>query len=189
MLANEAVMVVVPARDEVTNPLEPAVLLIIATVVSEELQIMEVVIFFIELSEYLPVAVNCSVVPRGMLGFVGVTVIEESVTVGVPDPPLLEPPLQLVISKRIGTRKSSLFNFIDAHSLRYQGRRIGAALQVPHMSPFLHNDAVCFHLNVPAARLPAGMTHGFLIFRRIGSKEWRQIGMGQSIPGDTEDNT
>ena len=47
MLTNEAVMVVVPAPDEVTNPLEPAVLLIVATVVSEELQVTEVVIFFI----------------------------------------------------------------------------------------------------------------------------------------------
>ena len=43
MLPNKTMMVVVPVRDEVTNPLEPAVLLIVATVVSEELQVTEVV--------------------------------------------------------------------------------------------------------------------------------------------------
>ena len=143
------------------------------------------------LSEYVPVAVNCSVVPGAMLGLAGVTAIEESVTVGalvVPPPSPPPPPLQLIINKGIKTKKSSLLNFIDAHSLRYQGWHVSAALQVPHMSPFLHNDTVCFYRDVPAARLPVSMTHGFLIFISIGSKKRRQIGMGQSVPGDTEDD-
>jgi hypothetical protein len=55
---------------------------------------------------------------------------------------VLAPPPQLIINKSIKTKKSSLLNFIDAHSLRYQCRRVGAALQVAHMSPFLHNDTV-----------------------------------------------
>ena len=182
-----ALIVVVPVASEVTSSLEPAVLLIVATDCDDELQLTKVVSTCVVLSENVPVAVNCSVVPGAMLGFAGVTAIERSVAEEVPDPPLLEPPLlQFVTSKRIRTRKSSLFNFFDAHSLWYQGRHIGAALQVPHMSPFLYNDTVCFHLDVPAARLPLGMIHGLLIFISIGSKERRQIGVGQSVPCDTE---
>ena len=43
MLSEEAVIVVVPAASEVTNPLEPAVLLIVAIVVLEEIHVTEVV--------------------------------------------------------------------------------------------------------------------------------------------------
>ena len=98
----------------------PDVLPIVAAVEIEELQTTDVVMFRVVLSENIPVAVNCSVVPGAILGFIGVTAIDRSVKEGVPDPPLLEPLLpQLVTSKRISTRKSSLFDFIDAHSLRY----------------------------------------------------------------------
>jgi hypothetical protein len=120
MLSDEAVIVVVPATDEVTNPLEPAVLLIVATPVSEELHVTEVVKSCVVPFEYVPVAMSCLVVPGSMPGFAGAIVIEESVTGEVPDPPPLEPPpLQLAISKRIRTRKSSLFNFINTDSFRY----------------------------------------------------------------------
>jgi hypothetical protein len=183
MLPDEALMVVLPVATAVANP----VLSIVAKVEGEEAQPTDVVMFRVVLSEYVPVAVNCSVVPRGMLGLAGVTAIEISVALDVLAPP--PPPPQLVNSKRTGIRKSSLFNFIDAYSLRYQSRRVGAPLQVTHMSPFLHNDTVCFYRDVPAARLPVSMSQGFLILRRIGSKERRQIGMSQSVPGDTEDDT
>jgi len=105
MLPDEAVMVVVPAASEVTNPLEPAMLLIVATFVSEEIHVTEVVRSCVVPFELVPVAMSCLVFPESMPGFAGVTAVEESVTVEVPDPPPLEPPpLQLVNSKRIGTR-------------------------------------------------------------------------------------
>jgi hypothetical protein len=185
MLPDEAVIVIfiVPALDEVvTRPVLP----IGASVVSEELHATEVVRSCFVPFEYVPVAVNCCVAPEAMIGFAGVTAIEVSVAVDVLAPP---PPLQLIINKGVKTKNGSLFNFIEAHSLRYQCRRIGTALQVAHMSPFLHNDTVCFYRDVPAARLPVSMSQGFLILRRIGSKERRQIGMSQSVPGDTEDDT
>jgi hypothetical protein len=68
MLPKVAVIVVVPAATGVTIPLEPAVLLIVATDVASELQVTDVVIFCVLLSEKVPVAVNCSVVPGAMLG-------------------------------------------------------------------------------------------------------------------------
>jgi hypothetical protein len=58
-----APIVVVPAAKEVTNPLEDAALLIVATAELEELQRTDVVMFRVVLSEYVPVAVNCSIVP------------------------------------------------------------------------------------------------------------------------------
>ena len=51
-----AVMVVVPVTSVVASPLEPFVLLIVATAVLEELQVTEVVISCVVLSEYVPVA-------------------------------------------------------------------------------------------------------------------------------------
>ena len=55
-----------------------------------ELQTTDEVIFFLVLSEYIPVAVNCLVLPSAMLGLVGVTSMETKVAalVGV----LLLPP-------------------------------------------------------------------------------------------------
>ncbi len=159
MLPDEAVIVIfiVPALDEVvTRPVLP----IGASVVSEELHATEVVRSCFMPFEYVPVAVNCSVVPGAMLGLAGVTAIERSVAVAFPDPPPLHP----AAIKRIRTRKSSLFNFIDANPLRYQIRSVGAPLQVAHMSPFFHNDAVCFYLDVPASWLTLGLSRGLLIF-------------------------
>jgi hypothetical protein len=89
-------MVVVPLASVVAIPLEPFVLLIVATALLEEIQATEVVIFFVVLSEYVPVAVNCMVVPESMLRFVGVTEIETRFAVVVFDPPLP----QLVTSKK-----------------------------------------------------------------------------------------
>jgi len=75
----------VPAATPVANP--PA--LIVATVVVTELQVAVPVKFCVELSEKVPVAVNCSVAPFAIEGFAGVTAIDTSVaavTVRVVDP-------------------------------------------------------------------------------------------------------
>jgi hypothetical protein len=51
MLPDKAVIVVAPVVSKVASPLEPEVLLIVATFVFEELQVTEVVISFVVLSE------------------------------------------------------------------------------------------------------------------------------------------
>jgi hypothetical protein len=72
MLPDVAVMVLVPAATEVARPFEPVVLLIDATLVLEEFQATVSVRSCVELSENVPVAVNCWVVPLAMLGLAGV---------------------------------------------------------------------------------------------------------------------
>jgi hypothetical protein len=73
---NVAVIVVEPTLMAVANPLEPAALLIEATASSDEFQVTCVVRSCVEPSEYLPVAVNCRVVPRAILGLTGSIVID-----------------------------------------------------------------------------------------------------------------
>ena len=51
----------------------------VATPVVRENQLTELVMFCVELSLYVPVAVNCSVAPFVILGFAGVTAIDDSV--------------------------------------------------------------------------------------------------------------
>jgi hypothetical protein len=70
-----AVMVAVPAALAVARPL----LTIVATVVLDEDQVTWVVISRVDESEYVPVAVNCWVVPTALLGLAGVTAIEDKV--------------------------------------------------------------------------------------------------------------
>ena len=75
---------------DVAKPFEPDALLILATPVVDDPQVTDAVKFCVVLSVYVPVAVNCFVVPRGMLGLVGVTEIDTSVagvtvSVVVPD--------------------------------------------------------------------------------------------------------
>jgi hypothetical protein len=92
ILPDVALIVVEPAVADVAKPLEPAVLLMAATPAVDEFQVTAVVRSCVVLSEYVPVAVNCSVVPLTMLGLVGVTVIDTSVagvTVSVVDPDIL----------------------------------------------------------------------------------------------------
>jgi hypothetical protein len=67
-----AVMDVLPTAIPVANP----AVLIVATPVAEEAQLTELVMFCVLPSEYVPVAVNCSVVPAAIDGFAGVTAIE-----------------------------------------------------------------------------------------------------------------
>lgn len=72
-------MVVEPVLRLVARPLEPAELLMVATPVSEELQATVAVRSCLLSSEKIPVAASCRVVPRAMLGAVGVTLMETSV--------------------------------------------------------------------------------------------------------------
>ena len=92
MLPEAAVIVDVPTATEVALPLEPAALLMVATDVADEFQVTDVVRSCVVLSEKVPVAVNCRVVPRAMLGFVGVTAMDTrvaGVTVRIVDPETL----------------------------------------------------------------------------------------------------
>jgi hypothetical protein len=77
-----AVMVLVPAATLVANPL----LLMVATFGSEELHRTDAVMSCVELSLNVPVAVNCFVLPMGLVELLGVTAIETrlaAVTVSV----------------------------------------------------------------------------------------------------------
>jgi hypothetical protein len=65
----------VPVANPVANP--PAV--IVTTPVDCELQVTELVKFCVELSEKVPVAVNCSVLPFAIEGFAGVTATDTNV--------------------------------------------------------------------------------------------------------------
>ena len=78
-LPDIAVILVVPALTPLASPFEPAALLMVATAVLVELQVTVVVRFCVELSEYVPVAVNCWVAVAAMLGFAGVTDRDTSV--------------------------------------------------------------------------------------------------------------
>ena len=80
-----ALMLLVPTPTPVARP--PAV--IVATVVVPDNHVTVPVTFAVLLSLYVPVAVNCSVVPFTIDGFVGVTAIDCSVaavTVNVVEP-------------------------------------------------------------------------------------------------------
>jgi hypothetical protein len=76
---NVAVIDVAPVPTDVANPFEPAALLMAATDDADEPQVTAVVRFSVEPSEYVPVAVNCRVVPSAMLGPAGVIATETSV--------------------------------------------------------------------------------------------------------------
>lgn len=83
---------VVPTPTAVASPLEPAALLIEAIVVSVDAHVTDAVRFCVELSVYVPVAVNCRVVPSVMLGVSGVIAIDTSVaavTVNPVEPEML----------------------------------------------------------------------------------------------------
>ncbi len=80
-----ALMVDVTVDTAVARP----ALEIVATELVADAQVTWLVKFCVELSEYVPVAVNCSVSPLGRLGFAGVTAIDSSaaaVTVSTVEP-------------------------------------------------------------------------------------------------------
>lgn len=74
-----AVIVVVPVLGPpaVASPIEPVLLLMVATAVAEELHVAMFVTFWGP-SVYVPVAVNCCVRPFAMVGDAGVTAMEFS---------------------------------------------------------------------------------------------------------------
>lgn len=78
---NEAVIVVAPLATGVALPAEPAALLTVAIDGDDELHITAFVIFWVLLSENIPVAVNCCIVPTATVGFEGVTAMDTSETV------------------------------------------------------------------------------------------------------------
>ncbi len=87
-----AVIVVEPAATDAAKPLDPTALLIVAIPAFDELHVTAAVRSCVELSEYVPMAVNCWVAPNAMLGPVGVTVRDTSVaavTVSVVDAEIL----------------------------------------------------------------------------------------------------
>ena len=89
ILPDVAVIVEVPAARQGARPLESAALLTVATPVLDEFQVAEAVRSCVVLSEKVPVAANCLVVPLAMLGLDGVTVMDTSVagvTVSEVDP-------------------------------------------------------------------------------------------------------
>jgi hypothetical protein len=54
-----AVTSVLPIPVDAASPCEPFALLMVATDVDDEFQVTDVVRFSVELSEYVPVAINC----------------------------------------------------------------------------------------------------------------------------------
>ena len=58
LLPDVAVILVEPAPAAVARPLRPEALLMLATDVEEESQVTDVVKFCVELSEYVPIAIN-----------------------------------------------------------------------------------------------------------------------------------
>ena len=79
-----AVIVLVPVVALEARPLEPLVLLILATDLVEELHVTDVVRSCVVASVYVPVAVNCSVVPSAIAGFAGVISMDWSDLSGGP---------------------------------------------------------------------------------------------------------
>jgi hypothetical protein len=71
ILPDVAVIVVRPIAAGVARPLEPAALLMAATAEEEELQLTDAVRSCVVLSENVPTASNCRVVPSAMLGSAG----------------------------------------------------------------------------------------------------------------------
>lgn len=87
-----ALMEADPVATLVASPCEPVLLLMVTTEICDELQLTVAVRFCVLPSVNVPVAVNCCVVPRGVLGSAGVTAMDTSVagvTVKVLDPDTL----------------------------------------------------------------------------------------------------
>lgn len=88
---NDEVMVAVPTVTAVALPVEPAVLLMVATPELDVAQVTKVVKVWVSPSASVPVAANCCIVPLAMLAVAGVTAIDaraEDVSVAVPETPV-----------------------------------------------------------------------------------------------------
>ena len=178
-LPNAAIIVVVPAAMGVASPLEPAVLLIVATVRSDEVQVTDAVKFFAELSEYVPVAVNCWIIPKAMFALAGV--MERETSVGDEDE--LDPPPPHEAAEHNNKQSNRILpDFMDIHSRRDQGRHIGPAVDTPHVAPFFDYDPVCFNLPAPSARHAGALLLRVPVFLKIGTEKLYQIGLDYAIP-------
>jgi hypothetical protein len=82
ILPDVAVNVVEPAAIAAANPFKPVSLLMVPTAPVDVLHVTAAVMSCVVLSENVPVAVNCWIVPFTMLGLVGVTAMDTS-TAGV----------------------------------------------------------------------------------------------------------
>jgi hypothetical protein len=99
-LPSVAEIVVVPTFVVVARPFDPPALLIEATEGAEEAHVTDVVMFCVELSVYVPVAVNCCCEPLETEGEAGVTAIETSVagvTVNCVEPLTLPSVAEIVV--------------------------------------------------------------------------------------------
>ena len=74
-----AVIVAEPTPVDVVSALAPAALLTVAALVLEDDQVTWVVRFWVDLSEYRPVAMNCASIPFVTLRLAGATWIDTSV--------------------------------------------------------------------------------------------------------------
>ena len=70
-----------PGGKPVANPAVFGTLDIVATFISVELQVTKLVIFWVDASEKIPVAINCCVVSKAMVGFCGDIAREVNVAV------------------------------------------------------------------------------------------------------------
>jgi hypothetical protein len=91
-----ALIEVVPTPAAVASPLEPLALLIEAIVVSDDAHVTDAVRFCVELSVYVPVAVNCCVVLSVMLGLIGDIAIDTSVAAVTVNP--VEPEIVPIVA-------------------------------------------------------------------------------------------
>ena len=76
LAGSTAVIVVEPTAMLAAKPSLPKALLAVATFVLDEFQVSWLVKSCVELSLYMPIAVNCRAVPRAITGLTGVTEIE-----------------------------------------------------------------------------------------------------------------
>lgn len=100
-----AVMVTEPVSAAVAIPLVPDALLIVATALFVDDHVTAEVISWVVLSVYIPVAVNCCVVPFALTGLVGVMLIDDSVA-GVtvkPVVPLIDPRVAVIVTEPVLT--------------------------------------------------------------------------------------
>jgi hypothetical protein len=106
-----AVMVEVPPLTPVASPLVPPALLMVATLVAEEVHVTELVRFCVLWSLSVPVAMNWDVVVGAMDAAVVVTAIETNVGGGGVPPPPPEPPPQptRIITDRRSSRPRARF--------------------------------------------------------------------------------
>ena len=95
-----AEMLELPVATLVAKPWLPSALLMVATEPSDESHWTEPVMFCVLPSVKVPVAANCSVVPRAMVGIAGVMAMETNavgVTVKGDEPPMLAATAVIVV--------------------------------------------------------------------------------------------